>query len=156
MMKLLVLALLGIFLSPATQALAQASATISIERAWARATPAGARTAAAYLTIVNRGTAVDRVVGASTPVAEKLQIHQETNDNGVMRMRELSSVTVAEGASVTLKPGGTHIMMIGLKQQLKEGQSFPLTVEFQKAGRVTLQVPIAKVGAMDDHDISGK
>lgn len=121
----------------------------------AYATPTGAKTAAAYLTIVNHGTSADRLVGASTPLADRLQFHQETNDNGIMRMRELPSVTVDPGSSVTLKPGGMHIMMIGLNQQLKERQSFPLVLEFEKAGKITLQVPIAKAGAMGDHDKSG-
>lgn len=159
--RALLFAIVSICLGVTAQAPAQVQATnaIAIEHAWARATPAGARTAAVYLTIVNRGTAVDQLAGASTPLAAKLQFHQRINDNGVVRMRERPSVVVAPGTPVTLKPGNMHTMtiglMIGLKRQLKEGQNFPLALEFEKAGKVTLQVPIAKAGAMGDHDMSG-
>ena len=155
--RALLFAILSICLGVIAQATAQTPTTsaVSLDHPGARATPAGAKTAAVYLTIVNHGTAVDRLVGASTPLAERLRFHQETNDKGVMRMRELPSVAVEPGTSVTLKPGSTHIMMIGLKQQLKEGQNFPLALEFEKAGKVTLQVPVAKAGAMSGHDMSG-
>jgi copper(I)-binding protein len=128
---------------------------ISIEHPWARATPSGARTGAAYLMIVNHGSTVDRLMQASTPLAEQVQFHQEIDDNGVMQMRELPTVNIDPGASVTFKPSAMHIMIIGLKQQLKEGQTLPLTLQFEKAGKIDLQVPIAKVGAMGDHDVGG-
>lgn len=129
--------------------------SISVEHPWARATPTGARTAAAYVRIVNHGSTVDRLVAASTPLAEKVQFHQESDDNGVMRMRELPRVDIGPHAAFTFKPGGTHIMMVGLRQQLKEGQTFLLTLQFEKAGKIELQVPIAKAGAMEDDDMSG-
>ena len=95
------------------------------------------------------------MVAASTPLAEKVQFHQESEDNGVMRMRELPRVDIGPDAAFTFEPGGTHIMMVGLKQQLKEGQTFMLTLQFEKAGKIELQVPIAKAGAMEDHHMSG-
>ena len=151
------LVILTICLSVLAQAQAQTSTTnsISVEHPWARATPAGAKTGAAYLTLVNNGTVADRLIRASTPVAEKVQVHQEIDDNGVMKMRELPVVDIGPGAALTFKPGGTHMMIIGLKQPLKKGQTFPLTLEFEKAGKLDLQVPIAKAGAMGDHDMSG-
>jgi len=151
------LVILTIYLSALTQAQAQTSTTnsISVEHPWARATPAGAKTGAAYLTLVNNGTIADRLVRASTPVAEKVQVHQEIDDNGVMKMRELPVVDIGPGAALTFKPGGTHMMIIGLKQPLKKGQTFPLTLEFENAGKIDLQVPIAKAGAMGDQDMSG-
>ena len=101
------------------------------------------------------GTIADRLVRASTPVAEKVQVHQEIDDNGVMKMRELPVVDIGPGAALTFKPGGTHMMIIGLKQPLKKGETFPLTLEFENAGKIDLQVPIAKAGAMGDRDMSG-
>ncbi len=138
------LLILMICLSVVAQALAQTSTvtSISIEHPWARATPAGARTGAAYVTLVNHGATADRLIRASTPVAEKVQVHQEIDDNGVMKMRELPVVDIGPGAALTFKPGGTHMMIIGLKQPLKKGQTFLLTLE-------------SKAGAMGDHDMSG-
>lgn len=137
------------------QAQTPAAGSIAIEHAWARATPVGAKTGAAYVTFVNHGAAADRLIGASTPMAAKVQVHQDTEDNGVMRMRELPAVDIGPGATFTLKPGGTHMMIVGLKQTLKQGQTFPLTLEFEKAGKIDLMVPIAKAGAMDDHHMNG-
>jgi copper(I)-binding protein len=144
------LLVMGTCLGIAAQPRAQTTATspIIVEQPWARATPGGARTGAAYLTIVNHGPAEDRLVGASTPVAAKVQFHQETDDNGIMRMRELPTVEIGPGATVTFKPGGMHIMLVGLKQQLKEGETFPLTLQFEKAAKIDLLIPIAKAGAM--------
>lgn len=155
-LKALLFLILTVCLSVASGAYAQPSSAtaISIEHPWARATPRGGRTGAAYVTIVNHGLTPDRLIHAATPRADKVQFHQENDDNGVMRMREMPAVDVGAGTSVTLKPGGTHIMMIGLKQQLKEGQTLPLTLEFEQAGKIELQVPIAKAGAMGDHDMS--
>jgi periplasmic copper chaperone A len=151
------LVILTICLSAVTHVQAQTSTTssISVEHPWARATPAGAKTGAAYLTLVNNGTSADRLIRASTPMAEKVQVHQEIDDNGVMKMRELPVVEIGPGAALTFKPGGTHMMIIGLKQPLKKGQTFPLTLDFEKAGKIDLQIPIAKAGAMGDHDMSG-
>lgn len=138
-----------------TQAEPSAVNSISIEHLWARATFVGARTGAAYLTIVNHDSTADRLVSASTPLARKVEFHQENDDNGVMRMRELPGIDIGPGGSVTFKPGAIHIMMVGLTQQLKEGQTFALTLQFEKAGKIDVQVPIGKAGAMGDHDMSG-
>jgi len=132
------------------QAYAQTSGqnTIVVERPWARATPAGARTGAAYATLINNGSSSDSLLSATTPVADKVQFHSTSEENGVSRMREMDTVEVAPGARVTFSPGGMHIMVVGLKQPLKEGQTFPLTLTFEKAGKVDVTVPVAKVGAM--------
>src|SRR5205814_9740392 len=101
---------------------------IVIAEAWAAATPKGASTGAGYLTIVNNGSVADRLVAASSPVAETVMFHQSGDDNGVMRMQMLPTVDVPAGGSVTLKPGAVHLMMAPLKGQLAEGQTFPLTL----------------------------
>jgi copper(I)-binding protein len=132
-----------------------APAGVAVEAVWARATPPGAKTGAVYLTLVNNGAADDRLVGVSTPVADRAQLHVESNDNGVMRMRPLAAVDVKPGAHVTFKPGGMHVMLLGLKRQLKEGDRFPLALDFAKAGRREVLVAVAKAGAMGIQDHSG-
>ncbi len=114
---------------------------IAIERAWARATPSGAKVAAGYLTIVNSGPE-DRLLSATAEIAERVEIHEMTMENGMMRMRELpDGVTLPKGATVTLAPGGTHLMFLGLKRELKEGESFAGTLTFSggKTARCNLR-----------------
>jgi copper(I)-binding protein len=127
--------------------------TIAVTDAWARATPQGAQTGAAYVTVANKGAAPDKLISASTPVAAEAQLHTMTNDDGVMKMRPVSAIDVKPGAAVTLKPGGLHLMLMGLKQPLAEGQSFPLTLTFEKAGTIETTVKIAKAGAMTGMDM---
>jgi periplasmic copper chaperone A len=119
---------------------------VQIKDAWARATPGGAQTAAAYVTI--ESTAGDRLTGASTPAAQKAELHSMTMDGNVMKMRQVDAIDLPAGQAVTLKPGGYHIMLTGLAQPLKEGQSFPLTLTFAKAGTQDVTVTVQKVGAM--------
>ena len=125
-----------------------ASPAIAVTDAWARATPGGAKTGAVYLTLVNHGPEGDRLVGVATPVAGEAQLHTESIENGIMKMRPLTEVEVASGATTVLKPGATHVMLVRLKHPLKEGESFPLTLDFAKAGKQEVQVKVAKVGAM--------
>src|SRR5260370_41363555 len=126
--------------------------TIVVEHPWARATPGGAKTGAVYLTLINDGSIGDRLLSATTTVADKVQFHGISEDNGVSRMREMHTVEVAPGARVSFNPGGMHIMLLGLKHPLKVGQSFPLTLTFEKTGNEDVSVPIAKVGAMQHGD----
>src|SRR5712691_7625176 len=129
---------------------------IVVDHPWARATPAGAKTGAAYMTVINNGSAGDRLLTAATPVADKIQFHSVSEDNGVSRMREMHDVAVAPGARVTFSPGGMHVMLVGLKQPLKEGQTFPLSLTFEKAGKVDVTVSVAKVGAMQGGSMDPK
>jgi periplasmic copper chaperone A len=140
----------------AAAAAAQSSLpTITVKEAWARATPGGAATGVAYLTLTNNGTADDRLVGASTPVASEAQLHTTVMTNGVMQMRPLPALDLKPGATVALKPGGMHLMLMGLRQPLTEGQSFPLILTFEKAGPIETSVKIAKAGAMSGMDMGG-
>lgn len=128
-------------------ALAQ-SGPIEIPHAWARATAATAKTGAAYLTIANKGASDDRLVAVAAPVAAKAELHVTSMDNGVMKMRPLDGVEVKAGGHAELKPGGMHIMLVGLTAPLKAGQKFPLTLTFEKAGKVEVMVTVEKAGAM--------
>jgi copper(I)-binding protein len=126
---------------------AQSGAGIEISHPWARATPASAHNGAVYLKIVNHGKDDDSLAGASTPVAAKAELHTTLNDNGVMKMRPLDAVPVKAGGSAEFKPGGMHIMLVGLAHPLKAGESFPLTLTFAKAGAMTVTVMVEKPGA---------
>src|SRR3954470_17715802 len=105
---------------------------IVIEAAWARATPGASKEGAVYLRIVNHGKVEDRMVGMSSPVAASAEPHETKIDNGIARMRRLDTLVLAPEQMVEFKPGAAHIMLVGLKQPLKQGDSFPLTVKFAK------------------------
>jgi copper(I)-binding protein len=119
---------------------------LAVDNAWARATPGKSETGAAYVTILS--PTADRLVSASTPVAKKAELHTMAMTGMVMKMRPLASLDIPAGQPVTLKPGGMHIMLIGLRQPLHQGQSFPLTLTFEKAGSRTVNVAVEKLGAM--------
>jgi hypothetical protein len=140
--------LLALFLPVA----ALADGGLSVTGAWSRATIGTAAPGVAYLTITDTGAA-DTITGISTPVAATASLHQSSMENGVMHMAPVPSLPVAAGATVTLAPGGYHIMLEGLKAPLKAGDQFPLTVVFDHAGPVTTTVTVKPLGAakpMDD------
>jgi hypothetical protein len=145
--------LLALCVGIKSQAQTSAANPIIIEQPWARATPGGARTGAAYMTLIDNGTSGDRLLGATTPLADKVQFHKETEDNGVSRMREVTTVNLEPGAKIIFKPGEMHMMIVGLKQPLAEGKTFQLTLQFEKAGNIDVTVPIEKIGAMQHDDM---
>ena len=139
-----------------TAALAQgtpAGGDVQVTNAWARATPGGAQAAAAYATI--EAPAGDRLTGVSTPAAQKAEVHEMSMDNGVMKMRAVDGLDLPAGQKVALKPGGYHIMMTGLAKPLAEGQSFPLTLTFAKAGTREVTVKVEKIGSMGPGTAAG-
>lgn len=131
---------------PSLSAVAQQGGGIAVEHPWARATAGD--TGAAYFSIVNKGASSDRLLSASTPVAQSASLHQSKVENGVMMMRPLPPLEVAPGKSAALKPGADHLMLMGLKHPLKQGESFPLTLHFEKAGDVQVAVKVESAGAM--------
>ena len=127
-----------------------------ITQAWSRATPKEAKTGGAYLTIENKGSTPDRLVGGSADAAGKVEIHEMTMANGVMKMRPLEKgLEIAPGKSVKLAPSGYHIMLMDLKSQLKQGDKVPITLEFEKAGKVTVSFDVEAVGAQGPAGASG-
>ena len=123
---------------------------LTIGHPWSRATPPAGRTGAGYLTIENRGATDDRLTGAAIDpaIADAAEFHSMTMDNGIMRMRPVAGgVVLPAGQTVELSPGGIHIMLVGLKAPLKEGTRVPLTLTFEKAGTVTVELDIGKPGA---------
>ena len=118
---------------------------LEVSNAWARATPGSAENGAAYLTI--QSPTADRLLSLSSPVAKKAELHTMSMEGMVMKMRPLADLDIPAGQSITLKPGGQHVMLLGLDAPLREGQSFPLTLTFEKAGTRTVTVAIEKPGA---------
>ena len=125
-------------------ALAQTN-ELDVTNAWARATPAKAENGVAFLTI--RTSTPDRLVSVASPVAKKAELHTMEMAGMVMKMRPLAGLDIPAGQHVTLKPGGEHIMLMGLNGPLREGQSFPLTLTFEKAGAREVTVAVEKPGA---------
>jgi hypothetical protein len=122
--------------------------SIQITQPWARATPKGAPTGAAYMTITNKGTASDRVSCVSDDASALCQIHSMTMTGGVMQMRPVEGgLEIKPGETVTFKPGGYHIMLVDLKHALVQGQAVKATLKFDHAGSIDVDYPIAGIGA---------
>ena len=115
-----------------------------IEDPWARPTVAGQAAGGGFLKITS--ATADRLVGASAPVSKTVELHTMQMDGDVMRMRQVPAIELPAGRSVELKPGGLHVMFIGLNQPLQEGASFPLTLRFEKAGEVKVEVQVRNQG----------
>ena len=122
--------------------------TITIGHPWARATPGAVKNSAAFMMFDNKGAA-DKLIGVSGEIAKEIQIHSMISESGVMKMREIKSLDIPANGMAELKPGGFHVMLIGLKDGLKEGEKFPLKLKFENAGEVTVQVTAEKPGAHD-------
>lgn len=120
---------------------------IVVAQPWSRATPGGARVAGGYLTVANRGAQPDRLTGGSAEFAERVEVHEMATVNGVMTMRGLGSgLEIPPGQTVELKPGGYHLMFVGLRRQLTEGQTVKVTLTFERAGTVELNFRIGSIG----------
>lgn len=133
----------------AAVAAAPAFAQVQVQDAWARATPPGAKTAAGYMVLRSTGGA-DRLVGASSPAAERVEMHTSVRDGDVARMREVKAYDIPAGGSVELKPGGNHLMLINPKAPLKAGDRVPLVLKFEKAGEVKTDLQVRPLNAASD------
>ena len=126
---------------------------IHVFDAYARPTVSHQPTGAAYVGLENMGDKPDRLVSASSPVAKRVEVHSMSMENNVMKMQEVGQLELKPGAEIVMKPGdGYHFMLIGLNQRLKAGQKFPLTLVFDKAGKVEVTVTVgSKQGKSDEH-----
>ncbi len=123
--------------------------SLEITTPWSRATPPSARTGGGFMTITNKGTTADRLVTARSSVSDKVEIHEVQMDGSVMRMRELAKgLEIPPGATVMLKPGGYHIMFMELKAPFAKDAKVPLTLVFEKAGSLDVQLNVEAMGAM--------
>lgn len=127
---------------------ARAQSGIRLENAWARRAPVagghggGTANGAVYVTIRNEGGQADALVAAASDAAHLVEFHETVHDAGVMRMRPLSKLEVGPGGAVEMKPGGHHIMLLGLTRDLKPGDKVKLTLTFDRAGQLTVEAPV--------------
>ncbi len=122
--------------------------SLEIDQPWARATPPTAPTGEGFFTITNKGATPDRLVAMRTPAANQAEIHEMKMEGDVMRMRELDKgLELPPGATVTLSPGGFHMMLIGLKKPLIKDTRVPVTLVFEKAGSIDVELEVAPLGA---------
>ncbi|MFY9315407.1 MAG: copper chaperone PCu(A)C [Burkholderiales bacterium] len=124
-----------------------AIAGVVIDDPWAAATPPGASVGGGYFVVRNTDAVPDRLIGASSPFAERVEMHVSSSEGGVMRMRQHESLAVPANGRLELTPGGAHLMLIGLKLPLKQGDIVPLTLRFERAGDVKTELRVGKLGA---------
>ncbi|UHD47109.1 copper chaperone PCu(A)C [Aureimonas altamirensis] len=121
--------------------------SLHIDHPWSRATPPTANVGAGYMTIQNKGPEADRLVGASTPAAQTVEIHFMEMANGVMKMRAVpEGLEIPAGGEAALAPGGYHFMLVGLEKPLTEGEKVPLELQFEKAGTVSVELAVGPIG----------
>jgi periplasmic copper chaperone A len=118
-----------------------AQPTVKVEGAWARPSVQGQAAGGGFLKITGGGAA-DKLVSARADVSKTVELHTMTMEGDVMRMREIGAIDVPAGRTVELKPGGLHVMFIGIHKPLKAGDSFPLTLRFEKAGEVKVEMKV--------------
>ena len=122
--------------------------SMKISAPWARATPKGASVGGSYMKITNIGTVPDRLVGGSTDIASRFEVHEMKMEGGVMKMRPVAGgLEIKPGQTVTFDPGGYHVMLVGLNKQLMQGEHFKATLEFAKAGKVDVDFIVESIGA---------
>ncbi len=119
---------------------------VTVAAPWTRAAGQGG-TGAGFMTLHNAGTAPDRLVSARAAIARTVELHSHTNDNGVMRMRPVPVIEVPAGGEVQLRPSGFHLMLIGLAAPLRQGERIPVTLVFERAGEVTVELSVESAGA---------
>ena len=126
---------------------APAWAQVAVEQPWSRATPPGSQIGAGFMTLRNAGSAPERVVGASSPLAGRVEMHVTRREGEVMKMRQAEAFEIPAGGSFELRPGGAHLMLMGLQRPLKEGERVPLTLRLEKGGEVRVELEVQAMGA---------
>ena len=122
--------------------------TILIQNLWTRATPNGAKVAAGFITITNKGTVADRLTGGSAAIAARVEVHEMAVTDGVMRMRELDKgLEIKPGETIELKPGGFHLMLMDINEPAVEGGKVAGTLVFEKAGTIEIFYHVREIGA---------
>jgi periplasmic copper chaperone A len=156
MRTFLVLASLLAATASAAYATEYKSGPLTVTDPWSRATPKGAQVAAGYMTITNNGTTPDRLVGGSSDVAGKVEVHEMTMNQGVMKMRPVKGgLEIKPGQSVELKPGSYHLMLEGLKKPIAPGDHIKATLAFEKAGNVNVEFDVRAMGSETGQKMPG-
>ena len=122
--------------------------SLDISDPWSRATPKGSSVAAGYMKIKNNGSTPDRLIGGSSDVASKFEVHEMKMEDGVAKMRPVKGgLEIKPGETVELKPGSFHVMFVGLKKPLSAGDHFQATLAFEKAGTVSVDYDVRAMGS---------
>ena len=124
-----------------------ASAQVSVERPWSRATPPGAKIGVGFLRLKNAGAAAERVITVSSPVAGRVEMHVTMREGDVMKMRQVDSFEIPAGGTFELKPGGAHLMLVDLKRPLAKGERVPLTLKLESGGELQVDLAVEPLGA---------
>jgi copper(I)-binding protein len=124
---------------------------VEVTDAWSRATPPGAKVAAGYLLVRNQAAAADKLVGASSPMAARVETHVTEKQGEVLRMREVKGYDVPAKGGFELKPGGAHLMLVDIKRPFKAGEKIPLVLRFQNAGEIKTELEVRALGATGAH-----
>ena len=151
-MRPLLLAALMLALATGVSAHDYKLGSLVIAHPWSRATPKGAPVAGGYMKITNPGSAPDRLLGGATEAAKKFEIHEMRMDGGVMKMRELGGgIEIPPGATVELKPGSYHVMMVNLAKPFAQGDRVKASLTFEKAGKVEIEFAVEAIGGGKQH-----
>jgi copper(I)-binding protein len=124
-----------------------AYAQVTVEQPWSRATPPGSKIGVGFMRLKNAGAAAERVVGASSPVAERVEMHVTTREGDVMKMRQVQSFEIPAGENFELKPGGAHLMLVDLGRPLHKGERVPLVLKLETGGEVNVELLVQEMGA---------
>ena len=140
------LAMLSVMWAIGVPILTLAEPPMKVKDAWALESPPTVTTGVAYMTLTNEGGEMDRLSGVSSSVCKVSELHEHLRENNVMKMRRVEAIELKPGETTVLQPGGLHVMLIGLKQPLVEGEHFPMTLHFEKTEDVTVDVLVRKLG----------
>ena len=149
-MKFFAAALLAL-LAGHTFAHAQEKGDIEVRHPWSRATPPGAKLAVGYMEIRNRGSQPDRLLSASTAAAKRVEMHVTLREGEVMKMRQVPSFEIPARERFALRPGGSHLMLVELAQPLEKGERFRMTLRFERAGELEIELEIQELGSRHPH-----
>lgn len=136
---------------PALAAKSYVKGYLQVSQAWTRAMPPGADVAAAYLDIRNTGKEKDRLIAASTPAAERVEMHMMAHEGGVMKMREVQSLDVPARKHLVLRSGGTHLMLVAPRKAFAKGQRIPLVLRFERGGELHVDLEVRAVAPAKSH-----
>jgi periplasmic copper chaperone A len=126
---------------------ALAQGDIEVREAWSRATPPGAKLGVAYMEIRNRGPQAERLIAASTPVARSVEMHVTQRDGEVMKMRQVQGFDIPARERITLRPGGSHLMLVDIAKPLEKGERFRMRLRFERAGEMEIELQVQEQGS---------
>jgi len=129
----------------------QEKGDIHVRHPWSRATPPGAKVAVGYMEIRNAGSQPDRLLSATTAVAQRVEMHVTQRDGEVMKMRQVKAFEIPPRERFVLRPGGPHLMLVDLVQPLKKGERFPMKLRFERAGELEIEVEVQEIGSRQPH-----